>query len=104
MNDRPLVSEEEERLVGLVEVRNAERAAHCAAKLVALERVDGLAVGGGVIAEVRCCIQVAIADELEQVAVIMAGSALGNNVNHAAGVLAVLGVVVAGLDAELLQC
>ncbi len=44
MNDRPLVAEEEERLVSLVEVRNAERPAYRAAKLVALERVDGLAV------------------------------------------------------------
>ena len=97
MIDRPLISEEEERLVVLQEVGNCQRSADRAAKLVPLERVP--ATG----AEVIRGIEVAVTDKFKQVAVILVGSALGDDIDYAARVLAVLGVVVVGFDAELLH-
>jgi len=45
----------------------------------------------------------AVPEIFEEIAVILLGTGLGDDVDHAAGVLAVLRLVVAGLHAELLQ-
>ena len=45
-----------------------------------------------------------IADELKRISVKGVGSRLRNNVNHCAGILAIFGAVVTGLNAEFLQC
>src|SRR5262249_55327723 len=88
---------------GMVEVEEAgyrDWAAEGATELVALERVDGLHSVD--VAEVVRGVEVAIADEPEQAAVVLVAAAAGNDVNDASRVLAVFGVVIAGLDAELL--
>ena len=53
------------------------------------------------IAEIVRGIEDPVANELKQIDVILAGPALGDDVDHPTGVLAVLRVVVAGLDAEI---
>ena len=101
--DRLLISEKEKRFVAAVQTRNLQRSAHHAAKLVALERIDDLVAGGGAIREIIGGIQIGIAHILEQVAVILIRAALGDDIHHPACILAILRVVVVGLDAELLH-
>jgi len=84
---------------------NLEWAAEGAAELVALK---GIGVGREHAVldhgrEVVMSVEDAIAEIFEKIAVIFFGAGLGDDVDHAAGVLAVLGLVVAGLYAELLQ-
>ena len=82
-------------------MRNPHWAVDRAAELVALQVVASLHSVD--VREVVGGIEDAVADVLECVAVILVGAAASDDVDHAAGVLAVLGVVVAGLYAELLQ-
>ena len=102
--DCPLISDEEECLVAVEEVRNLQRSAHGAAKLIAFEQVRGVGSCLDIVGEVVRRVQVGIADIFKQIAVIAVGAALGDDVHHAARVLAVLSVVVVGFDAELLDC
>src|SRR6202041_275135 len=90
-----LVAEEEEGVVAV------DGAADDAAELIALERVDGLYAAG--VTEVVCGVEDAVADELEEIAVEGIGSRFGDGVDDSAGVSAVAGGVVGGLDAELLE-
>ena len=82
-------------------------AADGSAELVAFQGIANLNQRRGGrrlgVAEVVGCIQVSVADVLEEIAVPLVGSGLGDYVDDAAGVLAVLCAVVAGLDAELLE-
>jgi hypothetical protein len=97
-----LYSKEEEALVlTVVEMGNDNRAAYGTAELVAFERIHRLFAVD--VAEVVGGVELTIADEPKGAAVERVGAALGDDVDHAAAVLAVLGVVVAGLYAELLK-
>ena len=100
-----LITAEEEALVSLPETRNLERTTEGAAELVALE---GICVGRKHAVldhcrEVVVSVEDAVPEIFEEIAVILLGTGLGDDVDHAAGVLAVLRLVVAGLHAELLQ-
>ena len=53
--------------------------------------------------EVGACVEVAVAEELEQIAVEGRAAGAGDDVDDGAGALAELRVVVAGLNAELLH-
>ena len=90
-----LVAEEEEGVVA------PDGAADYAAELIALERVDGFYAVD--VAEVVGCVEDAVADELEEIAVEGVGAGFGDGVDDSAGVSAVAGGVVGGLDAELLE-
>src|SRR5579875_1515057 len=99
--DGLLIADKEEGMVAADESGNPDRAADGTSKLIALKRVDRFnAVDIG---EVVCGIKGAVAEKLEQIAVVLAASALGDNVDHTTGILAILGAVVAGLNAKLLQ-
>src|SRR3989442_1170677 len=54
--------------------------------------------------EVRLGVEVTVAQEFKRRAVELSASRSGDDIYHSAGALAVLGVVVTGLNAELLQC
>src|SRR5579863_9776760 len=85
------------------EMGNLEGAANRAAKLVAMEWIDDLGVDCGVVGEGVGSIEGSVADKFKYVAVILFGAALGDDVDHSAGVLAVLCAVVASLNAEFLH-
>lgn len=83
------------------EMRNFNRSANRAAKLVALLWVDCLYAIH--VAEVIRRVEVSTAHKLEQVSVILFAAVLGHNVHYAAGLLTILGRIVTRLDAEFLQ-
>ena len=91
-----LITEEELRRSAGGEMRDDDGSADSAAELVAMD-----IVGHG--SEVRSGVEVAIAQELECVAMELAAAGLGDDIDHRARALAIFGVVVAGLNAELLQ-
>ena len=103
MIDRPLVAEEAERLVAAEEMGNIEGSAHRAAKLVAMERIDDQGAYCGLPSEGIGGVEGPVTHKLKHVAVILLGAALGDDIDHGAGVLAVLRAVVVGLYAEFLQ-
>src|SRR6185437_5660473 len=77
-------------------MRDNDRAADGAAELMPVEIIGASGkVGAGV--------EVAVAQELERVAMKLRGASPGNDVNDGPGALAELGIVVAGLDTELLH-
>ena len=76
------------------------RTAHGSSELIPLQWIDGLYAVD--IAEVVCRIENPIADIFKQVAMISAAAAPRNDVDDAACVLTILGVVVVGLNTELL--
>src|SRR6266702_4503656 len=80
---------------------NSYRPVYGSAKLVPLKEVARL--DSIQIAEVVCRIEDTVSDVLKRVTVERIGSAARDDVHDAAGILAVLCVVVAGLNAELLQ-
>ena len=96
MIHRVLIAEEELGALSLGNVRDDDRPADGAAKLVA---VDVIRRGS----EERPGVEVAIAQELKRVAMKTAAAGFGDDVDHRAGALTVLGVVVAGLNAEFLH-
>src|SRR5262249_8299913 len=77
--------------------RELEGAAYGSSELVTLERIHG-SMG----AEVVCRIEHRVPVVFEQVSMQDAGPALGNDIDHATCVFAVLCIVIAGLDAEFL--
>src|SRR5208282_1595320 len=80
MIDRPLVTEEAERLVAMQEMGNLQRSADRAAKLVAMERVDDLGVECGAVGEGVGRVERPVADKFKRVTVVLVGSALGDDV------------------------
>src|SRR5260370_26277218 len=91
-----LIAEKEKCLVPPVIERQDHGSADSGAKLVALQ---GIAGGGKKVASVEDRVTV----ELKRVTVESIRSRLGDDVDHATGVLSVFSAVVAGLHAELLQ-
>ena len=75
-----------------------DRTTDSATVLIALDLIVG---GGG--SEIVLGIEVRIANKLEDIAVEIVGTGLGDDVDDATGILTVLGAVVAGLDAEFLE-
>ena len=98
--DRLLISEEEEGVVGMEKPGDFHRTTDGSTELVALQRVNRLHAIH--VSEKVRRIEGAVAHEFKEVAVEPVAAALGDDVDHAARVLAILGVVVAGLNAELL--
>src|SRR5580698_2569087 len=96
MHKRVLIAKEELCAEALGKVRDDDRPADGAAKLVAVQVV-------GHCGEVGPRIEVAVAQELKRRSVELPASRLGDNIHHGSGALAVFGVVVAGLNAKLLQ-
>ncbi len=95
---RALVGAEEEEAIG------DDRAAKRAAELVALQAVVAPLAGGRIDGAERVRgVELVVAEELEQVGVKEVRARLGRDVDRRAGVEAVLRVLRAGLDAELLQ-
>ena len=90
-----LIAEEELGALPFGNVRDFDRPADGAAKLVA---VDVIRRGR----EKGPRVEVAIAQELKRVAMKAAAAGFGDDVDHRAGALTVRGVVVAGLNAEFL--
>ena len=78
-------------------MRNNHRTADRSTELVTMQRVGGAG-------EVGLRVEVPITEELERCAVKLACSGPRNDIDDGAGGLTVLGVVVAGLNAEFLQC
>src|ERR1035437_7798356 len=91
-----LIAEEELRASPVRKVRDDDRAADGAAVRMPVRCV----VGRG---EVRLGVEESTAQELKYVAMELAGAELDDDVVHRACALPELGVVVAGLNAELLQ-
>ena len=95
-----LIVRHEEQLVPPVEqLGNADRAIDLETEIVPLEGILGLVIGGE---RVRRCIQLVVAQELEQRAVILVAARLRQHVDLR-GFMAELGRIDAGLHFELLQ-
>ncbi len=63
MDDRLLVADEEEGMLGVEEARNRDWATYCAAELISFERIDCLYAVD--VTEVVGCIEVAVAEKLK---------------------------------------
>lgn len=97
VKERVLIAKEELGALSFGDVGDDNRSADDAAELVAMD-----VIGHG--CEVIPGVEVAVAQELEGVTMELAAARLGHDVNDCAGALAEFGVVVAGLNAELLKC
>src|SRR5208283_4373442 len=95
VNLRVLIAVEELRGLAAGNVRNLHRAADSAAELMAVQRVLSARKS-----EVVLGVEEAVAQILEEIAVELFATRFGDDVDHRAGALAELCVVVAGLHAE----
>ena len=96
MQQRVLIAKEELCALSLGYERDDDRTADDAAVLMAVN-----VVGYG--CKVRSGVEVAVAQVLKRVAMELLAARLADDVDDRAGALAVFRVVVAGLNAELLQ-